>query len=126
MEEETFGLRYLLLLFLLLSCEDDRLLTDDVTTYSYETICDCYDSGINILGSIIDIRIEYNTYEEYALNNEDVSRVENLKNLFNELRMNCLYLFGAQLFISSDCNYPCDIEIMVHNLFDLGIDVNEI
>ena len=121
-------IRFILTLALLISCGDNKLLisNDDISTYSYESVCDCYDNGINILGSIIDIRVKYSTYEEYISNEEDVSRVDSLKNLFNRLRMDCLFSFGAQLFVSSDCNYPCDIEIMVHNLFDLGIDVNEI
>lgn len=119
-------MRYLIAILLLMSCEDTLIVEDDKQEYSYETVCDCYSSSTNILGSVIDIRLKYQTYEDYISSSEDVERVNILKEDFNELRINCLYSFGAHLFISSDCNYPCDLEIMVHNLFNLGIDINAI
>jgi hypothetical protein len=74
--------------------------------YSSLSVCSCYKSGMSVLSNLI----EYN---------EQV-----YKDLFQELRMNCLTKYGTQLFIPSNCNYPDSLQILQDSLHALGIDVN--
>ena len=74
--------------------------------YSSVSVCNCYKSGMSVLSNLI----EYN---------EQV-----YKDLFQELRMNCLTKYGTQLFIPSNCNYPDSLQMLQDSLHTLGIDVN--
>ena len=74
--------------------------------YSSLSVCSCYKSGMSVLSNLI----EYN---------EQV-----YKDLFQELRMNCLTKYGTQLFIPSNCNYPDSLQMLQDSLHALGIDVN--
>lgn len=73
--------------------------------YSSLSVCDCYKSGMSVLGTLIET-------------NEDVYIT-----LFQELRMNCLLKYGSQLFMPSYCNYPDSLEMLQDSLRVLGIQV---
>ena len=74
--------------------------------YSSVSVCSCYKSGMSVLSNLI----EYN---------EQV-----YKDLFQELRMNCLIKYGTQLFMPSNCNYPDSLQMLQDSLYDLGIEIN--
>ena len=102
-------MKRLLLLFLLLSCEDDRLPLEKEKLdiyYSSVSVCDCSRSAIDVLSALI----------------EDEQQL--YIDMFQELRMNCLTKFGTLLFIPTDCNDPDAIGALVDSLYSLGIDIN--
>ena len=102
-------MKRLLLFFLLLSCEDDRLPVEKERLdiyYSSVSVCDCSKSAIDVLSALIED--EQHLYID----------------MFQELRMNCLTKFGTQLFIPTDCNDPDTIGDLVDSLYSLGIDIN--
>ena len=74
--------------------------------YSSLSVCDCYKSAMSVLSNLI----EYND--------------QIYKDLFLELRMNCLTKYGTQLFIPSYCNYPDSLQNLQDSLHYLGIDIN--
>ena len=73
--------------------------------YSSSSVCNCYKSGMSVLGTLIET-------------NEDVYIT-----LFQELRMNCLSKYGSQLFMPSYCNYPDSLQMLQDSLRSLGIQV---
>ena len=73
--------------------------------YSSTSVCNCYKSGMSVLGTLIK-------------KNESVYIA-----LFQELRMNCLTKYGSQLFIPSYCNYPDSLQMLQDSLHLLGIEV---
>jgi len=100
--------KYLLFLFLLISCEDQRL-PDEKTLdiyYSSVSVCDCSRSAISVLSALIED--EQHLYID----------------MFQELRMNCLTKYGTQLFIPTECNDPDTIGELVDSLYSMGIDIN--
>ena len=102
-------MKRLLLLFLLLSCEDDRLPLEKEELniyYSSVSVCDYSKSAIDVLSALI----------------EDEQQL--YIDMFQELRMNCLTKFGTQLFTPTDCNDPDTIGELVDSLYTLGIDIN--
>ena len=99
----------LLLLFLLLSCADERLPLEKEKLdiyYSSVSVCDCSRSAISVLSALIED--EQHLYID----------------MFQELRMNCLTKFGTLLFIPTECNDPDTIGELVDSLYSLGIDIN--
>ena len=102
-------MRRLLLFFLLISCEDDRLPLEKERLdiyYSSVSVCDCSRSAIDVLSALI----------------EDEQQL--YIDMFQELRMNCLTKYGTQLFMPTDCNDPDAIGELVDSLYSLGIDIN--
>ena len=98
-----------LLLFCLISCEDQRLPLEKEELdiyYSSVSVCSCSKSAIGVLSALI----------------EDEQQL--YIDMFQELRMNCLTKFGTQLFIPTDCNDPDTIGELVDSLYSLGIDIN--
>ena len=80
---------------------------DDINLfYSSTNVCNCYRSAMSVLSNLI----EYND--------------QIYKDLFLELRMNCLTKYGTQLFIPSYCNYPDSLQNLQDSLYYLGIDIN--
>ena len=103
-------MKRLLLLIMLSSCVDERIVTVEEEIelfYSSTTVCNCYRSGMSVLGNLI-------MYEK------DV-----YKTLFQELRMNCLTKYGTHLFTPSYCNHPDSIGILIDSLYSMGIDIND-
>ena len=103
-------MKRLLLLVMLSSCVDERIVTIEEEIelfYSSTTVCNCYKSGMSVLGNLI-------TYEK------DV-----YKTLFQELRMNCLTKYGTNLFTPSYCNHPDSLGILIDSLYNMGIDIND-
>lgn len=74
--------------------------------YSSLSVCDCYKSAMSVLSNLI----EYND--------------QVYKDLFLELRMNCLTKYSTQLFIPSHCNHPDSLQELQDSLYYLGIDIN--
>jgi hypothetical protein len=100
----------ILVVLFLITCNKPIATNKDDTSinlfYSSLSVCSCYKSGMSVLSNLI----EYN---------EQV-----YKDLFQELRMNCLTKYGTQLFIPSNCNYPDSLQMLQDSLHALGIDVN--
>ena len=99
-----------LVVLLLITCNKPIATNKDYASinlfYSSVSVCSCYKSGMSVLSNLI----EYN---------EQV-----YKDLFQELRMNCLTKYGTQLFIPSNCNYPDSLQMLQDSLHTLGIDIN--
>ena len=81
-----------------------------ISTYKDDTSINLFYSSLSICMSVLSNLIEYN---------EQV-----YKDLFQELRMNCLTKYGTQLFIPSNCNYPDSLQMLQDSLHTLGIDIN--
>lgn len=108
----------------LFSCEDDNEEVLEIfSSYSSNSVCDCHNSAVSILGQIIDIRVASSSYNDYIANESSVNQVELLINEFDNLRMDCLFKFGTLLFIESECNKPCLLEMIMDDLWFLGITV---
>ena len=98
-----------LLLFCLISCEDDRIPLEKEKLdiyYSSVSVCDCSKSAISVLSALI----------------EDEQQL--YIDMFQDLRMNCLTKYGTQLFTPTECNDPDTIGELVDSLYSLGIDIN--
>ena len=113
-------MRFLLSLILIIGCQDELPEEQEVLKYSSASICDCYDSAVLILGTMLDTRLLYDTY---LADQDDVLIIEGLKDDFNVLREECLSSYGANLFVTSECNYPCDLSLLSTQLHILGIQV---
>ena len=116
-------MRFLLSLILIIGCQDELPEEQEALEYSSASICDCYDSAVLILGTMLDTRLLHDTYESYLADQDDVLIIEGLKNDFNVLREECLSSYGANLFVTSECNYPCDLSLLSTQLHILGIQV---
>ena len=102
-------MKRLLLFFLLISCEDNRLPIEKERSdiyYSSVSVCSCSKSAIDVLSALI----------------EDEQQL--YIDMFQELRMNCLTKFGTQLFTPTECNNPDTIGELIDSLYTLGIDIN--
>jgi len=102
-------MKRLLLFFLLISCEDNRLPIEKERLdiyYSSVSVCSCSKSAIDVLSALI----------------EDEQQL--YIDMFQELRMNCLTKFGTQLFTPTECNNPDTIGELIDSLYTLGIDIN--
>jgi len=102
-------MKRLLLFFLLISCEDNRLPIEKERLdiyYSSVSVCSCSKSAIDVLSALI----------------EDGDQL--YIDMFQELRMNCLTKFGTQLFLPTDCNDPDEIGELLDSLYTMGIDIN--
>ena len=92
----------------LCSC-DERVVVEPYSLelfYSSTSVCNCYKSAMSTLGNLIEYK-------------DDVYR-----DLFQELRMNCLTKYGVHLFTPSYCNYPDSIQMLMDSLYSMGIDIN--
>ena len=74
--------------------------------FSSETICDCHKSAVGIHLSLIK------------------EETQEPKDMFQQLREECLMKYGSFLFIPSDCNDPDYLQTLSDSLITLGININ--
>lgn len=70
------------------------------------SVCACTDSAIKIHLSLIE------------------EEKKETKELFGQLREECLTKYGSYLFVPSDCNDVYYLELLADSLRTLGIDIN--
>ena len=105
--KKNFKLYIIVLLHLYCSTPVNIHEQDDVNLfYSSTSVCNCYKSAMSVLTNLIE-------------HNDQI-----YKDLFLELRMNCLTKYGTQLFIPSYCNHPDSLQDLQDSLYFLGINVN--
>ena len=80
---------------------------DPIIYTDSQTICHCHRSAVSIFRALlIEERLEY-------------------KEVFWQLREDCLTQFGTQLFYPSECNDPDYLDSLADSLREAGIDINQ-
>ena len=92
-------------------------------TFTINNICDCYDKAFNFLDKAIEIRSEFNTFEEFSKNNKSVKEIDSYKKNYQNLQLQCVEKYQRQMFMDQPCGTQDEIMKRRTKLNQLGIKI---
>jgi len=92
-------------------------------TFIINNICDCYDKAFNFLDKAIEIRSEFNTFEEFSKNNKSVKEIDSYKKNYQNLQLQCVEKYQRQMFMDQPCGTQDEIMKRRTKLNQLGIKI---
>ena len=92
-------------------------------TFIINNICDCYDKAFNFLDKAIEIRSEFNTFEEFSKNNKSVKEIDSYKKNYQNLQLQCVEKYQRQMFMDQPCGTQDELMKRRTKLNQMGIKI---
>ena len=91
--------------------------------FKIDEVCDCYEIAFDLLDSAIDIIYNYNSLEAFTKNAESVKKVDDYKNKFVNLQLQCVETYKREMFVDQPCGSQDKIMKKRNKLNQMGIKI---
>ena len=79
----------------------------NMDTTKLNSVCNCYKEALSTLDEILDVRSNYESFEEYSKDTESVNKVKTYLKQWREIQSYCLQTYKRAMYSENDC-YPTD------------------
>ena len=77
----------------------------NMDTTKLNSVCNCYKEALSTLDEILDVRSNYESFEEYSKDTESVNKVKTYLKQWREIQSYCLQTYKRAMYSENDC-YP--------------------